>query len=123
LFEPNSTEVRPELYPVIGVIAEVINRSRRLILVEGHTDNSPVVGNVFYSNWELSVLRATSMVRLLAEQCGSDPTRISATSYSHYRPIANNESLEGRASTRRVEIIMLNASTYDDLLEDESVPR
>lgn len=123
LFEPNSTEVRPELYPVINIVADIVKRNDRLILVEGHTDDEPVVGNIFYSNWELSALRATSMVRVLVDHFGIDPHRLTASGYSQYRPIGDNKTPDGKSRNRRVEIIMLNASYYGELQEDEGIPR
>ena len=123
LFEPGSTEVRPELYPVIQIIGDLINSNQRLVLVEGHTDNQIIAGNLFYSNWELSTLRATSMVRTLVQQFQVDPTRLTASGYAQYRPLGNNETEEGRNQNRRVEIILLNAHSAEDMLEDESVPR
>jgi chemotaxis protein MotB len=123
LFDHGATEIRPELYPVIQIVADIIKNVDRLVLVEGHTDNLPVVGNLFYSNWELSALRATSMVRLLTQQYNIDPTRLTASGYGQYRPVADNSTEEGRVQNRRVEIIMLNAHKPEELLEDESVPR
>jgi chemotaxis protein MotB len=123
LFEEGSTEVSPQMYPVLGLIAEIIKGTDRLILVEGHTDNHPTVGSLIYSNWELSALRATSTARLLIEQFGIDPKRVAASGYAHYRPVGDNSTEQGRHQNRRVEVIMLNASSTEELLEDEGVPR
>lgn len=123
IFDEGSTEIRPELLPVIGIIADVLKSNTRLIAIEGHTDNRPVAGNVFYSNWELSALRATSMARTLSQQFGIDPKRLMPAGRAQYRPVANNDTEAGRAQNRRVEIIMLNASDEEDLLEDPTVPR
>ncbi len=123
LFDQNSTEIRPELYPIIGLVADIINSNTRLILVEGHTDNQPVVGSLYYSNWELSALRATSMVRLLSQEFGVDPTRLTASGYGQYRPAGNNNTESGRIQNRRVEVIMLNASEVSEIVEDEGIPR
>lgn len=123
LFDEGSTEVRPELIPVISVVADVIRTNTRLLLIEGHTDDRPVVGNVFYSNWEMSALRATSMARLLIQQFNVDPKRITASGLAQYRPVADNATDAGRSQNRRVEIIMLNASDVSDTLEDNTVPR
>lgn len=123
LFEEGSTEVSPQMYPVLGLIAEIIKGTDRLVNVEGHTDNQPTVGSLIYSNWELSTLRATSTVRLLVEMFGIDPKRLTASGFAHYRPVADNNTADGRSQNRRVEIIMLNASMANDLLEDEGVPR
>jgi chemotaxis protein MotB len=125
LFEEGSTEVQPQMYPVLGMIAEMIKGTDRLVLIEGHTDNQPTVGSSVYSNWELSTLRATSTARLLIEQFGIDPKRLTVSGYAHYRPVADNSSPQGRVQNRRVEVILLNASLLDDLMEDQGlgVPR
>lgn len=123
LFDEGSTEVQPQMYPVLGMIADIIKGTDRLVLIEGHTDKQQTVGSLVYSNWELSTLRATSTARLLIEQYAIDPKRLTASGYAHYRPIADNASAQGRAQNRRVEVVLLNASSLDDLMEDEAVPR
>jgi len=123
LFKEGSTEVQPELYPIIGVLADVLKTAPRMILIEGHTDDRPVAGNVFYSNWELSAMRATSTARVLIEQFGIDPKRITASGLAQYRPVADNNFESGRAQNRRVELIMLNSEFIEERLEDGTVPR
>lgn len=123
VFERGTSEVAPELYPVIGVVAEAINTTDRLIDVEGHTDDRPIVGSQFYDNWHLSVLRAVSMVRVLRDEFNVDPTRLRAAGYGPHRPIADNDTEKGRRRNRRVDIVMLNASDPEDLIEDPSIPR
>lgn len=122
LFEEGSTEVQPQMYPVLGMIADIIKGTDRLVLIEGHTDKTQTVGSSVYSNWELSTLRATSTARLLIEQFAIDPKRLTASGYAHYRPIADNSTPQGQAQNRRVEVVLLNASTLDDLMEDQGVP-
>lgn len=122
LFAPNSTDIPQELYPVIQIISDVLKSTDRLILVEGHTDNQSVVGSTYYDNWELSVLRATSMVKVLQDEFSIDPKRMTASGLGPHRPIANNDIESGRAQNRRVDIVMLNASFGKELLEDEFVP-
>jgi chemotaxis protein MotB len=78
--------------------------------VEGHTDNVPINTSEFRSNWELSVRRATEVVRYLIEQHGFPPERISASGYAEYRPIASNDTAEDRAMNRRIEIIIINVA-------------
>ncbi len=123
LFLEGSTELDPQSYHILDLIADMIKATDRQILVEGHTDNAPIVGNVYYSNWELSTLRATSAVRYLVERQEISPSRLTASGYAQYRPIADNETKDGREQNRRVEIIMLNASLPEDRLEDLSIPR
>lgn len=80
------------------------------IVVEGHTDNvglGEVLQKIFPSNWELSTARATSVVRFMQDQAGIEPTRLSAVGYSFYKPVADNDTEEGRAQNRRIEIILV----------------
>jgi chemotaxis protein MotB len=90
---------------IIPIIREIKNHIR----IEGHTDNTPISKGEFKSNWELSVRRATEVVRYFVEKGPIPPERISATGYAEYRPIINNDTAENRALNRRVEIIIENA--------------
>ena len=76
------------------------------IRVEGHTDSIPVSNGSFSSNWELSTQRAVSVVKFLANECGIDPRNLSAAGYADSRPVASNDSPEGRALNRRVNLIV-----------------
>ena len=76
------------------------------IRIEGHTDNIPVASSAFPSNWELSTQRAVNVVKFLAIECGIDPANLSAAGYADSRPIASNDSPEGRSLNRRVNLII-----------------
>jgi len=76
------------------------------IRVEGHTDNMPIAYGPFPSNWELSTQRAVNVVKYLTEVCGMDPQKLSAAGYADSRSIATNDTPEGRARNRRVNIII-----------------
>ena len=77
-------------------------------MVEGHTDNVAYKGNgTMLDNWDLSVKRATTVVRILQDTYGLDPKRMTAAGRSSYRPIADNGTLEGRATNRRTRIVIL----------------
>lgn len=89
------------LRAVAGVVAEATFP----VVVEGHTDNTPINTYRFPSNWELSAARASSVVRLFAD-AGVSPARLSASGYGDQRPLADNQSEEGRARNRRVTILM-----------------
>ncbi|MCX5815092.1 MAG: flagellar motor protein MotB [Proteobacteria bacterium] len=89
---------------IVPTMKEIKNHIR----IEGHTDNTPISKGEFKSNWELSVRRATEVVRYLIEKGPIPPERISATGYAEYRPIINNDTPENRALNRRVEIIIEN---------------
>src|SRR5690606_26604492 len=76
-------------------------------MVEGHTDNLPYHQGVLLDNWDLSVKRATTIVRVLQTQYGIPPARMTAAGRSEYIPVATNETAEGRASNRRTRIVIL----------------
>src|SRR5262249_10263236 len=81
------------------------------VRVEGHTDNVPIHTAAFASNWELSTARATEVVQFLVERCGIPATRLSAAGFGEYRPRMTNDTEEGRAKNRRVDLIILNAAS------------
>jgi len=86
-------------------LSDVLNATQHRIAIEGHTDDVPIQTARFPSNWELSTGRATSVVRHL-ERSGVASTRLRATGYADTRPISPNDTPEGRANNRRVELIM-----------------
>jgi len=88
-------------------IAHVLNEKGFQIRVEGHTDDKAIHNSQFKSNWELSTARATEVVSLLVEQHGFDPRLISAAGYSQFRPLASNDSEEGRKTNRRVDLVIV----------------
>lgn len=107
LFSTGSTIVNKRSYDVLSKVASVINDHDQLnILVEGHTDNVPINNSKVNDNWDLSVLRATSIVRLLQEQYYVAPERLTAAGRSSYLPKGDNDNLTGRSENRRTEIIM-----------------
>jgi len=89
---------------IIPIMKDIKNHIR----IEGHTDNTPISKGEFKSNWELSVRRATEVVRYIVEKGPIAPDRISATGYAEYRPIVSNDTAENKALNRRVEIIIEN---------------
>ena len=112
LFDSGKAEVKKAGNDVLDKIAKnLLNRyPDRAILVEGHTDNVPIGNELrtrFPTNWELSTARATSAVRYLQDHGRVAPRRLSAIGYSEYHPIASNDTEEGRAKNRRIEIILL----------------
>ena len=106
LFPSGSATLEPHGQPLLGEIAQLLNVDQvHPVAVEGNTDNVPINGGTFPSNWELSTARASSVVRFLIAQ-GVDPQRLSATGYADQHPIATNATATGRALNRRVEIIL-----------------
>lgn len=98
-----STKSRPVLRKVAGILSGFDNQ----IQVEGFTDNVPIDTEDFPSNWELSAARAASVVHLF-EQSGLKPGRLSAVGYGEYKPIASNDTEEGRQKNRRINIVILS---------------
>lgn len=107
LFDSGSTELKAAGQAALGKVAGVLQSvSDREIRVEGHTDNVPVrSGAAFADNWALSALRAREVVVLLTAQ-GVPPGRVAVVGYGDQRPIASNDTPEGRASNRRTEIVL-----------------
>ena len=91
-------------------IGAVLAAAPNAVRVEGHTDDVPMRAGAFRSNWDLSTARATRVVQLLIEQSGLSATRLSAAGYGEFRPRVPNDSPEGRARNRRVDIVVLGAS-------------
>lgn len=91
------------------MLRELGNKLRtmaRTIRVEGHTDSIPIANETFPSNWELSTQRAVNVVKFLDNECGIDQRNLSAAGYADSRPVASNDSPEGRALNRRVNMIV-----------------
>ncbi|MET6989938.1 OmpA/MotB family protein [Sediminicola arcticus] len=108
LFQSGSYKISIKAEEVIGKIAKIINDHKDLdILVEGHTDNVPIATDCMADNWDLSVKRATSIVRLMQTKFDIQPQRMTAGGRSEYLPKDTNETVKGRALNRRTEIIIL----------------
>jgi chemotaxis protein MotB len=106
LFAPGSAELQPDAELVLQDIVSPLSTVGLYLQVEGHTDNQPIHTAQFYSNWELSAVRASSVVRLLV-QMGIAESRLSAVGYGESQPMDSNESESGRAKNRRVSIMVL----------------
>ena len=107
LFKSGSASVEDKGKDAMRVLADVLSKNPDInILVEGHTDNVPIKTAVYKDNWDLSVGRATAIVRLLTDEYKLAPTRVTASGKGEFSPKANNDSAEGRAKNRRTEIIL-----------------
>lgn len=106
LFDSGSSVIYPGARPILEQLAEILRRFQVRVHVEGFTDNLPINTPVFPSNWELSAGRASSVVRLLAEN-GLNPSRMAAIGFGEHRPIADNNTAAGRQDNRRVAIVVL----------------
>lgn len=107
LFRSGSSIINSQAEGVVGNVAKILNDYKQIeILVEGHTDNVPFSSENLVDNWDLSVKRATSVVRLLQKKYGVDPSRLTAGGRGEYAPKASNTTSGDRALNRRTEIII-----------------
>jgi chemotaxis protein MotB len=107
VFDPGQAFLKPAARPLLGQVAKALNLDKtHPIMVEGHTDNVPISGSQFPSNWELSTARASVVVRFMIS-AGIDKYRLGAAGYANLYPVASNSTASGRSKNRRVEIVLL----------------
>jgi len=108
LFRSGSYNVTNAAKEVLGKVAKVVNNKPDFeFMVEGHTDNVPYRSGVLLDNWDLSAKRATSVVRILQNDFGVDPARMTAAGRSYYVPLVGNDTSANRAKNRRTRIVVL----------------
>ncbi|MBN2028855.1 OmpA family protein [bacterium] len=111
LFPSGEADISPEGLLVLERVGNILkNMKDKIVRVEGHTDNVPISSRLqekFPSNWELSTARATNVVRFLQEKVAIDPSRLEAVGLGEHQPVASNETKEGQAQNRRIEIALL----------------
>ena len=111
LFDSGETTIKPQGIEVLKRVGNILlNVKDKAINIEGHTDNVPIgaeLSEKYPTNWELSVARATNVARYLQEKSGINPSLLSATGYGEYKPVASNETEEGKAKNRRIEIVLV----------------
>jgi chemotaxis protein MotB len=108
LFNSGEYFVTPQAQEVLGKVAKVLKNQPDIeFMVEGNTDTKPYRRGVLLDNWDLSVKRATAVVRILQNKYGLEPTKIAAAGRGEYLPVATNDTEEGRALNRRTRIIIL----------------
>ena len=116
LFKSGSSAVEDKGKDALKLLAGVLDKNSDIdILIEGHTDNVPIKTSVYKDNWDLSVARATSIVRILTNDYKIVPTRLTASGKGEFFPKADNETTEGRAKNRRTEIIL--SPKLDELMK------
>lgn len=107
LFSPGSAAVTsPAALQTLSQIVPILAKGDQAIDIEGHTDNQPINTKAFNSNWELSAIRATTVLNILSQK-GISEGRLSATGFGSSRPISSNETAAGKATNRRVSILLL----------------
>jgi len=111
LFDSGKAEVKPNGLIVLQKVIDILKSIKdKAIRIEGHTDNVPIVGALarkYPTNWELSAARAINVARYLQQQ-GIDPALLAAVGYGEYKPVATNDTEEGRAKNRRIEIVLVS---------------
>jgi chemotaxis protein MotB len=108
-FPPAGDAIEPSAFPIIGKIADSVLKLPNKILLEGHTDSTPIRNGRFRSNWDLSAARAIAMLNVLADQFKVPRERMSVSGYAENVPVSDNDSAEGRQKNRRVDVVFLNA--------------
>ncbi len=107
LFQSGSATLDKRGEEALGKLAQVLNKQTDIdVFIEGHTDNKPINTAIFKDNWDLSVLRATSVVRILTKKYDVNPLQIQPSGRGEFMPVADNETVDGRSRNRRTEIIM-----------------
>ncbi|MCB9331703.1 MAG: OmpA family protein [Lewinellaceae bacterium] len=125
LYQSGSSNLTPRAIEVLGKIARIVESRPELeVMVEGYTDNVPIKNNCIEDNWDLSVKRATSVVRALQKNYSIDPNRLIAAGRGEYNTLASNDTAEGRATNRRTRIIILpKLDQFYDLLNPAKAPK
>lgn len=116
-FDSGQSDIKTDEVRKLVDIGKILNMkavSDNYIRVEGHTDNVPISTYQYKSNWDLSVIRASNVAQLLIAQSGIVPQRVSALGYGEFRPIADNNTVAGKAKNRRVDIIIMS-SKYNEV--------
>lgn len=124
LYQSGSSNLTSRANEVLGKIATIVQSKPDLeVMVEGYTDNDPIRSSCFEDNWDLSVKRATSVVRALQTTYGIDPNRLIAAGRGEWNALASNDTPEGKSTNRRTRIIILpKIDQFYDLLNPANVP-
>jgi len=107
-FPSGGDGIAPETYPTIQKLADLMNKLKNPVRLEGHTDSIPIHTDRFPSNWELSAARAIAMMKLLTTDFNMPKERFAVAGYAETAPIDTNDTAEGRSRNRRVDIVILN---------------
>lgn len=106
LFDLSSADIRDSAKGVLKKLGNILNRLDNEIIIQGHTDNLPINTPQFPSNWELSTRRATNVVHFFIDNCGIEPSRLTATGNGEFKPVKPNDTPENRQQNRRIDIVI-----------------
>lgn len=107
-YETGTADLKENSRELLDKIASALKQNSNMIRVEGHTDNVPIRNNSFPSNWELSAYRAIHVAKYLLDTHNIEAGRLSTIGYAEFKPVASNDTHEGRAKNRRVDIVILS---------------
>jgi len=107
-FPSGADEIDPSTYPIMAKLVDALKGISNPLRIEGHTDSMPIHSARFRSNWELSAARSIAMMELLSKRFGIDEKRLAIVGFADTSPEASNDTPEGRAKNRRVDIVILN---------------
>ncbi len=120
LFDTGESEVNPEYINIAEDISDLlVFDPPRNVVITGHTDNIPISGSKYSSNWELSVMRSVNFLKILVDKNTIDPLYFSAKGYGEFKPVASNDTVEGRAKNRRVEVLIQPLVLEDGTLNEQ----
>ncbi|MFH1984495.1 MAG: OmpA family protein [Pseudomonadota bacterium] len=105
-FESGKAEILQEMMPLLDKIGDALRSTNESIIIAGHTDNVPLRGGRYQSNLGLSIARAATVAEYLIQKNGLDPSRLATMGFGEFRPLAENDTTQGRQQNRRVEIIL-----------------
>ncbi|RXZ79970.1 flagellar motor protein MotB [Paenibacillaceae bacterium] len=122
LFPSGSAKLKPESRDLAAALSTMlVDYPEYEIVVSGHTDNEPIYNAEFESNWELSSKRAITFLNILLENKDVNPQRFSSVAYGEFQPVDSNDSFEGRAKNRRVEVSIIRKYSDPEQAEEISV--
>lgn len=107
LFDAGSANIKPQAEKTLNEIVKVLTKIDNPVIIEGHTDSTPIKTDHYPSNWELSTARATNIIKFMMQNKKITPKRLCAVGYGEFMPIADNSTNSGRMLNRRVDIIVL----------------
>jgi chemotaxis protein MotB len=112
-YESGSAGLRASSKDSMDRLAAILKERTESLRIEGHTDNVPIHGTRYASNWELSTARASDLIKLFITRYNFAPIRLSAAGFAEFHPVASNVTPEGRVRNRRVDIVVLNPPTFE----------
>jgi chemotaxis protein MotB len=110
LFQPGEDKINADALETVKAIGDVLNKIPNNVSLVGHTDATPIHNRRFANNWELAAARGLRLLELLSNRYGIEESRLSVASFGSYDPKSSNDTPDGRASNRRVEIVILDSA-------------